>query len=567
MRFGGPLLCLAAPIAGAASEPSRPRGVAPEFAKFYKDAEAFTCISNPSVKIPISRVNDDFCDCPDGSDEPGTAACSYLSTLSPSSPADTSIVDTINSTIALPGFYCKNKGHVPSYVPFTAVNDGICDYDVCCDGSEEWAGLVKCEDKCASIGQAARKVAEARQKTLSTATRKRKELVAEAAKKRLEIEDQISNLQTQIEAAEVKVRQAKDTLAETEVRERNRVVRGASGPLGTLVEQAKNRVQELRDSLIRVRTERDSARERLLELENILSTFKVDYNPNFNDEGVKRAVRAWDEYAARDKGPEPDAALDNDLEEISKTDEESGLDWDAFGATQEKGDPELELLYSFEAYLPPSVRTWLDTRLRTLRQTLIDNGILAAVDTPSSTSSQESRALQNARTAVSSAETEHRNLETSLNDHKTDLTRDYGKDDVFRPLKGRCISTDSGEYTYEMCFMDRTTQKSKKGGSNTGMGNFASFEEVEVDEAEVKPDGSPGLGQGKRLALKFDNGQHCWNGPARSTLVVLACAEEDKIWKITEEEKCVYRMEVGSPAACGFEGMGAVEEGPKRDEL
>ena len=38
-------------------------------AKFYKTPEVFTCISNPSVKIPFSSVNDDVCDCPDGSDE------------------------------------------------------------------------------------------------------------------------------------------------------------------------------------------------------------------------------------------------------------------------------------------------------------------------------------------------------------------------------------------------------------------------------------------------------------------------------------------------------------------
>jgi protein kinase C substrate 80K-H len=30
----------------------------------------------------------------------------------------------------------------------------------------------------------------------------------------------------------------------------------------------------------------------------------------------------------------------------------------------------------------------------------------------------------------------------------------------------------------------------------------------------------------------------------------LACAEQNEIWKVFEEEKCVYRMEVGSPAVC-----------------
>ncbi|XP_022104572.1 glucosidase 2 subunit beta-like [Acanthaster planci] len=62
-----------------------------------------------SGKIPLSKVNDDYCDCPgDGSDEPGTDACP-------------------NGR-----FYCL---HEKRFIPSGKVNDGMCD---CCDGSEEW---------------------------------------------------------------------------------------------------------------------------------------------------------------------------------------------------------------------------------------------------------------------------------------------------------------------------------------------------------------------------------------------------------------------------------------------
>ena len=64
----------------------------------------FTCLDG-SKSIPVEAINDDFCDCADGSDEPGTSACEGVG-------------DT--------WFYCKNEGHVPGRVRSSRVNDGIC---------------------------------------------------------------------------------------------------------------------------------------------------------------------------------------------------------------------------------------------------------------------------------------------------------------------------------------------------------------------------------------------------------------------------------------------------------
>ncbi|KAF2724982.1 hypothetical protein K431DRAFT_239821 [Polychaeton citri CBS 116435] len=540
---------------------SRPRGVGPEFAKFYKDVTSFSCINNPDIKLPFARVNDDYCDCPDGSDEPGTSACSHLSPLSPHTPADFPAGVSTNSTLALPGFYCKNKGHIPAYVPYTAVNDGVCDYNVCCDGSEEYASIGghKCEDKCKEIGKEWRKHDEMRQKMQGNADKKRKELVKEAARLRKEVEDRLQTLGTQIEGSKKQVAALEIELVEIERKEKGKVVKTVgegTGKIGQLVALGKQRTQELRDSLVRVRGERDTASSRLKELEQILSTFKVEYNPNFNDEGVKRAVRAWEDYAARDKGPEPNSAQDRDLDEISKPDADSGLDWDAY---QDEEGTDTDVLYEFENYLPTSLRSFVDQKLRDFRLFLIDNGILAE---PQSIS--ESKLVQDARKRVETARKDLNNLEKDLNGRKDDLQRDFGPDDVFRALKDQCVSTDSGEYTYEVCFLERTNQKSKKGGGNTNMGNFVRFETLVVDE-DVPADGK-GLGSGERLAMRYENGQHCWNGPNRSTLVVLACAEENEIWKVMEEEKCVYRMEVGTPAVCHSKASGKVESAAK-DEL
>lgn len=245
-----------------------------------------------------------------------------------------------NLSNALPGFYCKNKGHQPSYVPFISVNDGVCDYELCCDGSEEWArvGGKTCENKCKDIGKEWRTNDEQRQKSLGQAATKRKVLVLEAAKLRKEIENRIKTLSTQIDASGIKVKDLQVALTDTEKSEKGRVLKGPgkASKLAVLAGLAKDRVEELRGALLEVWGQRDAARGKIAELEAILSTFKEEYNPNFNDEGVKRAVRSWEEYAAREKTGDIDASRDRDLSEITQPDAESGaIQWSEWEDAEE----------------------------------------------------------------------------------------------------------------------------------------------------------------------------------------------------------------------------------------
>ncbi|XP_041361722.1 glucosidase 2 subunit beta-like [Gigantopelta aegis] len=94
-----------------------PRGVHSADANKYKtDDGVFRCVKSKQT-IKAKYFNDDFCDCDDFTDEPGTSACPYSR------------------------FYCQFqlKNEDPQFVPSSRVNDGICD---CCDGSDEWAGAV-----------------------------------------------------------------------------------------------------------------------------------------------------------------------------------------------------------------------------------------------------------------------------------------------------------------------------------------------------------------------------------------------------------------------------------------
>ncbi|KAJ9502261.1 hypothetical protein LTR99_001110 [Exophiala xenobiotica] len=565
-----------------ASESSRPRGVGPEFAKFYKKSasDTFTCISNPSIIVPFSRINDDFCDCPDGSDEPGTAACSYLSPLSPPQyhPGPDTTSTLLNATMALPGYYCKNKGHIPSYIRFESVNDGKCDYDLCCDGSDEWAhvGGTKCEDRCKEIGKEYKKKEEIQQRSLRAALKRKSSLSADAERLRREVEDRIRTLETTLKAQQIRVQNANDMLMDVERREKLRVVRGdaagrGGGKLGVLVGLAKTRVSELRAQLEKTQAQRDAMLGRVTELEGLLAALKDEHNPNFNDEGVKRAVRGWEDYAARDTDDNWTEAEDRDLAAVLQEDTETnGINWAEFEHEPSEAESDVAALYSFSSYLPDGARLWLDEKLTIIRKTLVENGILADKSDAASQAA-ESKAVQDAKKGLSDAERDVRNTENDLKRHREDLEKDYGPDNgIFRALKDTCISRDSGEYEYELCFMGQTKQKSKKGGGHTGMGNFVGFDTESVDES-VGPDGK-GLGTGERLVMKYENGQHCWNGPSRSTRVILACAEKEEIWKISESEKCVYRMEVGTAAVCeqavSNKGKASAEEADgKKDEL
>lgn len=214
------------------------------------------------------------------------------------------------------------------------MNDGICDHELCCDGSDEYAGVggVKCENKCGEIGKAAQKLKAQSEKLRRDGMAVRLEMVARAKVLRRELEDDLKATAAKMDGIVGNVKALEKVLKETEERERLRleaVKRSKEGSkMGTLVLAAKGRSEELKSTLEKVKKLRDSAVERLLAAEGILAALKEGYNPNFNDEGVKTAVRAWEEYLAQEVTAEkPSEAEESDLEGLLRTDP---IDWDEF---------------------------------------------------------------------------------------------------------------------------------------------------------------------------------------------------------------------------------------------
>lgn len=101
-------------------------GVHPDRISYYspQNNQAFKCLDG-SQSIPLQSVNDNYCDCMDSSDEPGTSACPHGQ------------------------FFCHNQGYLPRLIPSAWVNDGQCD---CCDGSDEYNSR-KCENNCDVLGE------------------------------------------------------------------------------------------------------------------------------------------------------------------------------------------------------------------------------------------------------------------------------------------------------------------------------------------------------------------------------------------------------------------------------
>lgn len=218
-------------------------------------------------------------------------------------------------------------------------------------------------------------------------------------------------------------------------------------------------------------------------------------------------------------------------------------------------------VYQIMAYLPPSFLNYIDNKVDSVRSFLISNGVIT--DPEKESSGDESKPVADARKAVKNAKSDLNSARSKLTSHKSDLEKAYGPDSVFRALKGTCITKDSGEYTYELCWFKETKQKSKKGGGDSNMGKYVRIDSITTDELSSTGEIVPV----EKMTLEYDNGQKCWNGPSRSTTVIMECGENDELLKITEDEKCVYSMHVTTPAVCGENAIDGAKEKPEKDEL
>lgn len=117
--------------------------------------------------------------------------------------------------------------------------------------------------------------------------------------------------------------------------------------------------------------------------------------------------------------------------------------------------------------------------------------------------------------------------------------RFLGPEDEFAHMIGECYTAknDHGEkYVYKICPFGDARQ------DQTRLGTMAP------------------LSRDAPRVFKFTGGEGCWNGPARSMTVTLACGGEASLIGITEPSRCEYAATLLTPAVCDETEVDKLEE-------
>ncbi|KAF7776453.1 hypothetical protein Agabi119p4_4846 [Agaricus bisporus var. burnettii] len=523
------LLPLSTQVAGALDKTF---GVAPDLVSKYVPTNGKWKCLDGSKEIPWELVNDDSCDCADGSDEPGTGACP----------------DTF--------FYCHNKGHIGASIPSSRVRDGICEPQ-CCDGSDERPGV--CKNVCEEVGEAHQKKNAAEMKLRKTGSKIRSTYIAFAHKEKKRLEERTAALEKEIQAKEIEVQQLKNTAERTESFDAAVLEHKKQSPLYLNVIDHHNALEYLQSEVERYR----KAEKKLGE---ILDTLRRGYNPNYQDMAVLEAVRGWEKHAdlphINDVGKEGEAAeeekkekppaattvdgevwteemLQKELKALIKTDFDSLLvEDDEYHRSNEVQE---ENQFDVTSYLPDFAVGYYDQ---------LKDGLVSlfgsAPEASTKDSTKGSAKATKAREAFNKADQELRQLQTDKQQSEREAAKifdvkHFGAEGAWKKLDNTCIEYDDGDYIYETCFFKESKQKPKGSGITQSLGNFESW--------NPSPDVEPGTPEYYSKQV-YKHGSRCWNGPERNVIFILTCGTENTITSVQELEKCEYQFTGTTPALC-----------------
>eukprot|EP00056_Hartaetosiga_gracilis_P019488 m.14428 g.14428 ORF g.14428 m.14428 type:complete len:469 (+) comp7726_c0_seq1:75-1481(+) len=454
------LLCVTALVNAT---PHHLRGVSPQDYSRYEESDRFVC--GDGSEIARDAINDDYCDCEDGSDEPGTSACH-------------------NGV-----FYCANEMHTPQFIHSNNVNDGVCD---CCDGTDEYDSGVECENTCYEAGRIAREEAERLRKMQEEGYVKKLTLIEQGTKIMQEKRNRVDVLNAEIEEASALCDRLEETRKSAETPEKE-AKKSHDDSWKERVEEQLSRAVAWLFSLLDTNED------------NIISPLEVKEHP------LLSSTQSEEEEGEVEEGSET-------------TDEEKEMDFDAF-KDELFGDIH-EKFCDHDAFVPT---------LKDSEKPPYDEATQQLID-----------AANEARDAYSKAEKVLRDLTTELNKINKQLEHDVGEDNVLAPFLDECLEYIDREYKYRLCFFDRVTQEPKSGGRKTKLGGWSGWGE-------------------NYTSATFNNGEKCWNGPARSMEITIECGIENELKNVGEPNRCEYAATLATPAACAQPSSSSSSQG--HDEL
>lgn len=495
-----------------AVEIQRPRGVPLSKRQFFEESKPFTCLDG-SRTVPFDRVNDDYCDCKDGSDEPGTAACPNGS------------------------FHCTNAGFRPGFIPSSRVNDGICD---CCDTTDEYNSGATCQNTCRDLGRKERESLQKLAEVAKEGFKLKQQLIHEATKGQEDKQGKVKDLQVKKKDLEERLeafRSVKETVEQPE-------------------KEAKERhLKAWEDQKEIIRMEKDKARmaEAFLELDddadNYVSVAELQSHSELDpdSDGALTEAEAQELLSGSDKvdtatfetvwsnikdkyiseaqadSPAPVETPQEDVREPVPENDSDQYPDDDVGEEEEEDeeddDPEDE-----DAKIPPTAVT--------PEKKEDDEGSMPPYD-------PETQALidaaQKARDEFDEAERVLREVDDQIKNIEKEISFDFGPSAEYAYLYSQCYELSTSEYIYRLCPFNRVSQKPKFGGSETNLGTWGQW---------TGPEGNI------YSLMKYEHGTGCWQGPNRSTTVKLTCGKETVVTSTSEPSRCEYLMEFTTPAVC-----------------
>ncbi|KAF0700153.1 Aste57867_9281 [Aphanomyces stellatus] len=408
---------LVALVAACAAKDRFLHGLKPDVRAQVSAASTLSCDSSTKT-IPIASVNDDYCDCRDGTDEPGTAACSHTNVK----------------------FHCENKGYFAKDIPTSRVNDGLCD---CCDGSDEYhSNAAPCPQTCADLRAEHDKKAQVEELGRAAGRNARAKIVAESKLKKEEHFRKRTDLEIEKAALDKAVDEARALKVHEEALE---------------VAAQKDAARATRTKVATHLGLVDMSSEQLIEL--ILDLADKIYTKSDVLDAV-RGVQTHDKSvleqqeqayvlteAAHDKEVERIKSLNADLKQ-AKDAAQAAIDA-AKKAKEDAGESvdDVDVLDTAK-YEPEALPTKPERPIVQLfRELQADQSITRP----------EASA---ARDALSSAENKVRQIDLDLDTVTKNLESSvgYGPDDVLYSLRDTCVEATSGQYTYKMCFFGQALQ-------------------------------------------------------------------------------------------------------------